>query len=172
MLRKIDERFSRKLHMQMRRFFPIWKFLSVYAGAGYMLFFIGIVLGATETWRTAITMSFAVILTIFITFLIRYLVGRPRPFYMEDKYIPYMNDFSFPSAHASTVFSVATVQSFYFWHLGFSLSIPLVVFTASLAIAISISRVFLGVHYISDIIAGAILGSFISCLVIYLEFYL
>lgn len=57
---------------------------------------------------------------------------------------------SFPSDHAALAFAVAGVLSFFYpkWSLG--------IFTVALLIAVS--RVFVGVHYPTDIVAGAAVG--------------
>lgn len=82
------------------------------------------------------------------------LVERARPF---DK-IPSLqflirkpHDFSFPSGHTSSSFAVATV---------FLAMLPLWVGVAALTIAVLIafSRMYLGVHYPSDVLCGAVLG--------------
>jgi undecaprenyl-diphosphatase len=64
---------------------------------------------------------------------------------------------SFPSNHAANCFAAAAVLSWYFrrWRALFY----------TLAGAIAISRVALGVHYPSDVLAGAILGYFVGWLV-------
>jgi membrane-associated phospholipid phosphatase len=59
---------------------------------------------------------------------------------------------SFPSAHAAT--SAAAVHAF--WHL-----LPWVPLRGT-ALAMSLSRVYLGVHYPSDIVAGVLLGATIG----------
>lgn len=64
---------------------------------------------------------------------------------------------SFPSNHAANCFAAAAVLSWYFrrWRALFY----------TLAGAVAISRVALGVHYPSDVLAGAILGYFVGWLV-------
>lgn len=64
---------------------------------------------------------------------------------------------SFPSNHAANIFAAATVLSWYFrrWRALFY----------TLAGAVAISRISLGVHYPSDVLAGMILGYFVGWLV-------
>jgi undecaprenyl-diphosphatase len=57
---------------------------------------------------------------------------------------------SFPSGHATTAFSLAAVIAF-LWPKAFW---PAVAF----AVIVSLSRVFLGEHYPTDVTAGAVLG--------------
>lgn len=86
-------------------------------------------------------------------FFVKTLIARPRPTPADT--------FSFPSSHAILAFAFAYILSreepklkrwFYL-----------------LAILISLSRVFLGVHYPSDIIAGMFLGIMIGWLSLTLE---
>lgn len=70
-------------------------------------------------------------------------------------------DFSFPSAHAATAFAAATILTFFdkkhrwFYFL--------------VAILISYSRIFLGCHYFFDVVAGGLIGYFISKLLLKLN---
>lgn len=64
---------------------------------------------------------------------------------------------SFPSSHAATAFTVFGI--FYF----FNLEYKWVVFI--FALGISLSRVYLNLHYFSDIVAGAILGLLVSYII-------
>lgn len=61
---------------------------------------------------------------------------------------------SFPSAHASTSFAGAVAYS----RLG-APAVPLF----ALAAGLSLSRLYLGVHYPSDVLAGAVLGGVAGC---------
>jgi membrane-associated phospholipid phosphatase len=87
--------------------------------------------------------------------LIKLLVRRPRP-NLPD--LPALtgtpSGLSFPSAHASTSFAGALAYS----RLGLP-GAPL----HALAAGLSLSRVYLGVHYPSDVLAGALLGTAVGC---------
>ena len=83
---------------------------------------------------------------------IRFFVHRPRPFIADPSIIPLISEasYSFPSGHAAFFFALSTVVYIYDkrWGLWF--------FVGSLIIGIA--RVMAGVHYPTDILAGAILG--------------
>ena len=93
--------------------------------------------------------------------VIKPLVGRPRPCHALDilKHIANCsNSFSFPSNHAVNAFTIASISSLYFRNR----AVIIITFTAALMIALS--RVYLGQHYPTDILAGAILGSAVGYL--------
>jgi membrane-associated phospholipid phosphatase len=80
-------------------------------------------------------------------------VRRPRPQLPDlPPLIATPTQLSFPSAHAAT--SAAAVHAF--WHL-----LPWIPLRGT-ALAMSLSRVYLGVHYPSDIVAGVLLGATIG----------
>ena len=87
---------------------------------------------------------------------LKLLVGRPRP---QLPGLPPLTStptrLSFPSAHASTAFAAARLYS----RLGVPRG-PLY----GLAAALALSRLYLGVHYPSDVLAGAALGSAVGAL--------
>jgi membrane-associated phospholipid phosphatase len=84
---------------------------------------------------------------------IKLAVGRPRPQLSDlPPLIGTPTQLSFPSAHAAT--SAAAVHAF--WHL-----LPAAPLRGT-AFAMSLSRLYLGVHYPSDIVAGVLLGAAIG----------
>ena len=107
----------------------------------------------------ALILSF--ILYFSLTSLIKIIVARPRPFVeLKNNLVDDINSYrSFPSGHATSAAAIIPFFSFnkklyYAWFI--------------IAIIISLSRVYLGVHYLSDVIAGFMLGNFIGDLSIYI----
>lgn len=105
------------------------------------------------------TFDFLVLLgiTVAITTLLQILLGRPRPCDVPSDYhtVPWGYECpvfpSFPSGHASRAFAVAAFVGIRFrWRLGGAA----IVF----ATFVGISRIYLGVHWPSDVLAGALLG--------------
>ncbi|HUZ83640.1 MAG TPA: phosphatase PAP2 family protein, partial [Gaiellales bacterium] len=85
--------------------------------------------------------------------VLKALIDRPRPFVGDPAVHPLIarpHDPSMPSGHALTAFACATV---------IGLLVPPVRLPAyGLAAAIAVSRVYLGVHYPSDVLVGAAIG--------------
>jgi undecaprenyl-diphosphatase len=80
---------------------------------------------------------------------IKLLVDRPRP--GLDPLVRLPTDPSFPSGHAATSFAGATMLS------AFAPRYRWVFFT--LATLIAFSRIYVGVHWPIDVVAGAVLGA-------------
>ena len=88
-----------------------------------------------------------------ITELIRFSYSRPRPFEVladARQIIEHATGGSFPSGHAALSFAVATAVAFYYPKTS--------IFFFLAAFSIGVSRVAAGIHWPSDILAGAIVG--------------
>ena len=81
--------------------------------------------------------------------VVKLLVERPRP--VDHPLVPEPTSASFPSGHAATSFACAAT-------LSFMLPRHAAPVLYALAAAIAYSRVYVGVHYALDVMAGAALG--------------
>ena len=95
--------------------------------------------------------------------LIKNLVERVRPCMVlpgVHLLVPCLNSFSFPSSHAVNHFAGAVVLS----HFYPEYRVP--IYGASFLIALS--RIFVGVHYPSDVLGGMAIGILVGMILIYL----
>ncbi|MBW7572208.1 phosphatase PAP2 family protein [Caproiciproducens faecalis] len=98
-------------------------------------------------------------LTLWLTVeLMKAIIRRPRPFvYLEDVRVVGIRarGKSFPSGHTSQAFYMATLLLQYF-QANFAAAVILYV----LAALVGTTRMYMGMHYPRDVLAGAILGTF------------
>jgi len=123
---------------------------------GYILIFLLILFlirNFRKYWLMVVQAFIAAILARFVIVeIIRYVLPKPRPFVENhvNLLVDRVNQFAFPSGHAAFFFAIATVVYFYNKKAG------ILFFLAGFLI--SISRVFSGIHWPSDILAGALVG--------------
>jgi undecaprenyl-diphosphatase len=87
-----------------------------------------------------------------VSFLLKDAVHRPRPFVAHPEIHPLyaVHSSSFPAGHAATAFAGATVVAFLAPRAA-----PVLFLVAAL---IGYSRVYVGDHYPTDVLAGAVIG--------------
>src|ERR671938_638323 len=95
-----------------------------------------------------------------VSFGVKDLVHRTRPFDAHPQIHPLyvVHSSSFPAGHAATAFAGATLLSYVAPRAAPALFV--------LALLIGFSRVYVGVHYPSDVLAGAALGASVGLVAI------
>ncbi|MCZ8512611.1 phosphatase PAP2 family protein [Paenibacillus filicis] len=110
---------------------------------------------ARGDWRTAgFEMCAALAVSHLPVAIIKKKYPRLRPYLVLPDTVTCKNpltDHSFPSGHTTAVFSVAVPLMF----IGSSVAIILL----PLALLVGLSRIYLGLHYPSDCLAGSLIGS-------------
>lgn len=135
----------------------IMKCITVLGNSGIFWILLAVVLMFFKKYRkTAVSMAFALVLSlIFTNLIIKILVARERPFAVDPSLLQSLlikkpTDWSFPSGHSSASFAAAVAVFCNDKRPG----IPLVI----LAALIAVSRLYLTVHFPTDVIAGTVLG--------------
>ncbi len=105
--------------------------------------------------RNSIYTSATILTTVIVVNILKYSIDRPRPFetYTDIEKAASAHSPSFPSGHTSNAFSLATSLSIAYpkWYI--------IIPSYSWAVTIAYSRMHLGVHYPSDVLIGALIGT-------------
>ena len=105
--------------------------------------------------RAGVTMALALIFSvIFCNGLMKNIVARPRPFWVDPTFnllVKAPTDYSFPSGHTSASF--ASALALLMWHKREGIC------AVVLASLIALSRLYLTVHYPTDVLVSLVLGS-------------
>ena len=139
----------------------LWYFVIIICV--FMLSFLGekIKLISNKKWlylkNFSIFSFFYLILVGLVTQLLKHIIGRPRPNYVDFDIGTSFSFFStdasfhsFPSGHSSTIFAIAIILS---------LLIPgLRVFFLFLGFVVALSRVVVSAHFTTDIVAGGLVA--------------
>lgn len=126
---------------------------SLIGNAGFIWIIIGVLLLLFPLYRTkGIYYLIVLLITGLIIDFLKNIIARQRPFMVmnQDILIPPPSSYSFPSGHTTISFAAAMILHFYFPRLR--------IYIWTLAGLISISRIYVGVHYPFDVLAGIILG--------------
>ena len=140
---------------------PIWvQWFVVAATRGgdgwlwYVMGFIILLFGGPERFAALGASGLASVSSIVIFIWMKRFTGRKRPCYITPhrwaSLLP-PDQFSFPSGHTMTAFAVAVSLSMFYPSL-----MPVLLFCA---FSIAVSRILLGMHFLSDVVAGATLGA-------------
>jgi undecaprenyl-diphosphatase len=133
-----------------------------WAGSGFVLVPLAAVycllLGRAGLWREAAAVAIALGGAMLISSVTKTVTARARP---SVEHLQAVTGSSFPSGHATqaSAFWLSLVLALRATRVrSFALRVA-GVFAATLVLGIAWSRVYLGVHYPSDVVAGVILGS-------------
>lgn len=127
----------------------------VFVGLLAVLFLARGKFGSAESRRAVVSAGFASLIALGIAHVIAGAVDRARPYAAHPGdahlYVPASHDPSFPSDHATAAFAIAMA----IWLRNRAVG----AFALALAALLSLSRVAVGVHYPSDVVVGALIGS-------------
>jgi len=168
-LQQLDTLLFFKCHRLTNHFVKDMSIWVSRSGDGYAyLILASILLWADQSWgksffQTAL-IAFAIELPVYL--LLKNMVKRHRPFNKLSQFSSHISPsdkFSMPSGHTAAGFVFSTTLAYFYPEFSG--------LVYSWAILIGLSRVFLGVHFPGDIIAGGLLGYSSAQLALSLYFY-
>ena len=135
---------------------PIMVFITGLGDIGMIWILIGAVFVAQKEYRKTGLLIWIALLSeyLLVDGVIKNIVMRERPFRAEpllQALIEHPESWSFPSGHTGSSFAAATVAVL---RLPKKFALPCLL----LAALIAFSRLYIGVHYPTDVLAGAVVG--------------
>lgn len=102
-------------------------------------------------FQSLFSISIHVVAMMIVNFIIKQFIARPRP-----NILPLIQEtgFSFPSFHAMVSMTIYGLIAYQLWKR----NRPLASLVGILPVFIGITRIYLGVHYLSDVVAGWLLA--------------
>jgi undecaprenyl-diphosphatase len=152
-----DHRLMRKVNRwQPPRWIRLWMICATRGGDGWLWYAMGLIIvlfGGHERFWAVGSAGIASGLGILAFLKLKRITGRRRPCAIEPscwaRLLP-PDQFSFPSGHTITAFAVTLPMMHFYPDLSAGLLFC--------ACSIALSRVLLGLHFLSDVLAGAAIG--------------
>lgn len=158
-----DHRLMRRVNRwRPPRWLRFWMIAATRGGDGWLWYAMALivaVVGGPERVAALASAVLAVAVGVALFVFLKRAFGRKRPCALEPhcwaKLLP-PDQFSFPSGHTITAFAVAVALGTFYPAMR-----PGLFFCAT---SVAASRVLLGMHFLSDVLAGAVLGATLGTL--------
>ncbi|HUO34973.1 MAG TPA: phosphatase PAP2 family protein [Candidatus Acidoferrum sp.] len=153
-----DHRLMRRVHRwRAPRWFRILMITATRGGDGWLWYSLGLILvlfGGANRFLAIGAAASAAVAGIFLFRVLKHSSRRKRPCEIEPhcwaSILP-PDKYSFPSGHSITAFAVAVSVGMFYPELWGALLVA--------ALLIASSRIILGMHFLSDVLAGCALGT-------------
>lgn len=137
--------------------------ITAFGNMGMFWVLVALIISAKSKYRRcSMTMMIGMIAGVLIgNFVVKNIIRRDRPCWINEignMLIEIPQDYSFPSGHTMSSFIAATILCYY----DKKFAVP----SFSVAILIAFSRMYLYVHFPTDIIGGALLGIGIAAMTV------
>jgi undecaprenyl-diphosphatase len=148
------------------RWIRVWMLCATRGGDGWLWYALGLVLllfGGEDRFRAVGAAALAAGMGITIFLQLKKGIGRKRPCAIEPHCWATLlppDQFSFPSGHTITAFAVAVSLGRFYPELAIGLLFC--------AVSVATSRILLGMHFLSDVLAGAAIGSLLALAITWL----
>jgi undecaprenyl-diphosphatase len=142
------------------RWLRVWMIAATRGGDGWLWYAMGMVValvGGPERFRALSAAATATVAGIALFLKLKRAFGRKRPCALEPHCWATLlppDQFSFPSGHTITAAAVTVSLGMYYPAM-----LPGLFFCA---VSVALSRILLGMHFLTDVLAGAVLGGLLG----------
>jgi undecaprenyl-diphosphatase len=142
------------------RWLRLWMVAATRGGDGWLWYATGVVValfGGPDRLQAILSAVLAAGVGVAMFLKLKRSFGRKRPCAIQPHCWATLlppDQFSFPSGHTITAFSVAVALGVYYPFM-----LPGLLF---LAISVAVSRILLGMHFLTDVLAGAAIGGLLG----------
>jgi len=145
-------------HIQM----PFLEYIFSWMSSLLSLFIVLLAMASLFMWEEnkkdwILPLWFSCLAATLLSIALKAIVARERP----DEIYTWVLSYSFPSSHAAFAFAAVPILDEEFRRLKW--------FWILFAVLVAVSRLYLGYHYLSDVIAGALLGALIGIAMVYIK---
>ncbi|MBR3133958.1 MAG: phosphatase PAP2 family protein [Clostridia bacterium] len=154
-------------HLMSDRVTPVAKIITNFGGVYWLIGFTIFLLVFIKNKRIGVSIAFNLVLAALINFALKCILQRPRP--VEYRIID-EKGYSLPSGHSmvSVAFYGYIIYLVYKYVENKYAKWSIITLLCLLTALIGISRVYLGVHYTSDVLAGGLIA--FAYLITYINF--
>ena len=153
-----DHTLMRRVHRwHAPRWIRVWMMCATRGGDGWLWYAMGLItlwLGGGQRFPAIAAAALAAGVGVAAFLSLKKATGRQRPCALEPHCWATLlppDQFSFPSGHTITAFAVAVSLSLFYPGLAAALLFC--------ALGVAASRILLGMHFLSDVLAGAVIGT-------------
>ena len=153
-----DQHLTERIRLAGQGTLPFWRWLASWGMGIFVVAAIVLIADGAMPWFEALA---PVVCTHIITLIVQQIIRRERPPIAHSKIVMWTRTPSFPSAHSSgsMAFAVAiAATTIGLGNIGLATALSMLV----LAVLIGVSRIVVGVHYLSDVLCGFLFGILIT----------
>lgn len=153
-----DKHLTEQIRLAGQGWLPFWRWLASWGMGVFVVASILLVIIGAMPWFEALV---PVLCTHTITLVVQQIIRRERPSIENAKIVMWKRTPSFPSAHSSGSMAFALKIAAVTVHMG-DLGLAVALLMIVLALLIGVSRVVVGVHYLSDVLCGFLFGTLVT----------
>ena len=125
----------------------------IFGGLG-LIFLLDLLWARSNLSWVILSITSSILVTLGMVTLIKYAVRRERPRPPGEFVLFQYDAYSFPSGHSARLAALAVSTLYYSTGIGWALVL--------LALGVGLARLAVGIHYISDIVVGLMVGAIVA----------